>query len=220
MIRINLSGSDKPTKKRKAGGGGGGGGGAPSSPGAMQAYLLLGIFLGGALLVCLGLFFYVSGQIRELDTKIAAAEERQRQLQEIKRQVDALELKRATFQRKVDLIERLKAEQSGPVHMLDEISKSLPDFVWLTNLEQTGTAVRFTGQSNGLTSVADFISNLERTGWFPNVDLASSTETNNIITYALTAVFKNPEVAKKEAEAAARRPIPGSTAAGAPPAAR
>ena len=217
MIRINLSASDKPTKKRR---GGGGGGGAPSTPGAMQAYLLLGIFLGGALLVCLGLFFYVSGQIRQLDTKIAAAEERQRQLQEIKRQVDALELKRATFQRKVDLIERLKAEQSGPVHMLDEVSKSLPDFVWLTNLDQTGTTLRFQGQSNGLTAVADFISALERSGWFPNVDLASSTEANNIITYALTAVFKNPEVAKKEAEAAARRPIPGSTAAAKPPAAR
>ena len=219
MIRINLSGTDRPTKKRK-GGGGGGGGGAPSTPGAMQAYLLLGIFLGGALLVCLGLFFYVSGQIRELDTKIAAAEERQRQLQEIKRQVDALELKRATFQRKVDLIERLKAEQSGPVHMLDEISKALPDFVWLTNLDQSGSAVRLAGQSNGLTSIADYISNLERSGWFPNVDLASSNENANIITYALTATFVNPEVAKKEAEAAARRPIPGSTAAGQPPAAR
>jgi Tfp pilus assembly protein PilN len=218
MIRINLSGSDKPTKKRKSGGGGGGG--APSTPGAMQAYLLLGIFLGGTLLVCLGLFFYVSGQIRELDTKIAAAEERQRQLQEIKRQVDALELKRATFQRKVDLIERLKAEQSGPVHMLDEVSKALPDFVWLTNLDQTGPTVKFSGQSNGLTAVADFISNLERSGWFPNVDLASSTESANIITYALTSMFKNPEVARKEAEAAARRPIPGSTAAGQPPAAR
>ena len=219
MIRINLSGTDRPAKKRR-GGAAAAVGGAPSAPGAMQAYLLLGIFVGGALLVCLGLFFYVSGQIRELDTKIATAEQRQRELQEIKRQVDALELKRATFQRKVDLIERLKAEQSGPVHMLDEVSKSLPDYVWLTALDQTGTAVRFTGQSNGLTSVADFISNLERSGWCPNVDLASSTEANNIITYALTAQFKNPEVAKKEAEAAARRPIPGSTAAGQPPAAR
>ena len=217
MIRINLSGADRPTKKRKAASGGGG---APSTPGAVQAYLLLGIFVGGALLVCLGLFFYVSGQIRNLDTQIASAEERQRQLQEIKRQVDALELKRATFQRKVDLIERLKAEQSGPVHMLDEVSKALPDFVWITNLDQAGPLVRFAGQSNGLTSVADFISALERSGWFPNVDLASSTENANIITYALTAQFKNPEVARKEAEAAARRPIPGSTAASQPPAAR
>ena len=215
MIRINLLATDRPTKKKR---GGGGGGGAPSAPGAMQAYLLMGIFVGGALLVALGLYFYMSSQIRELDTKIAQAEERQRQLQEIKRQVDALELKRATFQRKVDLIERLKAEQSGPVHMLDEVSKSLPDFVWLTNLDQVGANVKFTGQSNGLTSVADFISALERSGWFPNVDLASSTETNNIVSFALQSTFRNPEVAKKEAEAAARRPIPGSTPAGKPPA--
>jgi type IV pilus assembly protein PilN len=211
MIRINLLAADRPTKKKKA---------AAAAPGAMQAYLLLGAFTALAVLGCLGAYFYMSGQIKDLDENIAKAEERQRQLQAIKVQVDALEAKRATFQKKVDLIERLKAEQSGPVHMLDEISKSLPDFVWLTNLDQSGTAVRFTGQSNGLTSVADFISALERSGWFPNVDLASSTETNNIITFALSALFKNPEVAKKEAEAASRRPIPGSTAAGATPAAR
>jgi len=217
MIRINLLATDRPTKKKR---GGGGGGGAPSAPGAMQAYLLMGIFVGGALLVALGLYFYMSSQIRELDTKIAQAEERQRQLQEIKRQVDALELKRATFQRKVDLIERLKAEQSGPVHMLDEVSKSLPDFVWLTNLDQVGPNVKFTGQSNGLTSVADFISALERSGWFPNVDLSASTETNNVVSFTLASTFRNPEVAKKEAEAAARRPLPGSTPAGQPPAAR
>ena len=117
--------------------------------------------------------------------------------------MDALERKRETFQRKVDLIERLKAEQSGPVHMLDEVSKSLPDFVWLSGLDQTGAAIRFNGQSSGLTSVADFISALQRTGWFPQVDLVSSTEANNLVTYALQAQFKNPEVAAKEAAAAA-----------------
>ena len=219
MIRINLLSTDRPSKKKR-GGGGGAGGGVPSAPGAVQAYLLMGVFVGGAVLLCLGLYFYLSSQIKELDTKIAAAQERQRQLQEIKRQVDALELKRATFQRKVDLIERLKAEQSGPVHMLDEVSKALPDFVWLTNLDQAQANVKFQGQSNGLTSVADFISGLERSGWFPSVDLASSTEANNVVTFALAAHFVNPEVAKKEAEAKARQPIPGSTPAGQPAAAR
>jgi Tfp pilus assembly protein PilN len=221
MIRINLLATDRPSKKKRGGGGvGGGAPSAPSAPGAVQAYLLMGVFVGGAVLLCLGLYFYMSSQIKELDTKIAAAQERQRQLQEIKRQVDALELKRATFQRKVDLIERLKAEQSGPVHMLDEVSKSLPDFVWLTNLDQNQSNVRFQGQSNGLTSVADFISGLERSGWFPNVDLASSTEANNIVTFALSATFVNPEVAKKEAEARARQPIPGASPAPGAPRAR
>jgi type IV pilus assembly protein PilN len=221
MIRINLLAADKPAKKGKKAAGGGGG---VSTPGAAQAYLIVGVFAGGAALLALGGYLYMSGQIRELDSKITQLEARQRQLQAIKKQVDELELKRATFQRKVDLIEKLKAEQSGPVHMLDEISKALPDFVWLTNMDQTGEQVRLTGESNGLTQVAEYMTTLERSGWFPSVDLMNSSEQNQVIRFQLSAKFKNPEVAKKEAEMATRAPIPGSTPArpGAPgaPAAR
>ena len=213
MIRVNLTGAERATQKRK-----GGGGGAPGAPGAVQAYLFLALFGGGAALLCAALLWYESAKIRDLDAQIVVAEKRQRELQAIKVQVDALEAKRATFQKKVDLIERLKAEQTGPVHMLDEISKALPDFVWLTAMDQTGPTVKFTGESTGLTSIADFIAALERSGWFPNVDLTSSVENNNIITYVLTATFLNPEVAAKAAAAAAaNKPIPGSTAATAAP---
>ena len=212
MIRVNLTGAERATQKRK-----GGGGGAPGAPGAVQAYLFLALFGGGAALLCAALWWYESAKIRDLDAQIVVAEKRQRELQAIKVQVDALEAKRATFQKKVDLIERLKAEQTGPVHMLDEISKALPDFVWLTAMDQTGPSVKFTGESTGLTSIADFIAALERSGWFPNVDLSSSVENNNIITYVLTATFLNPEVAAKAAAAAANKPIPGSTAATAAP---
>jgi len=86
--------------------------------------------------------------------------------------------------------------------------------VWLTAMDQTGPNIKFTGESSGLTSIADLIGALERSGWFPNVDLTSSVEANNIVTYVLTASFLNPEVAAKQAAAAAaNKPIPGSTAA-------
>jgi type IV pilus assembly protein PilN len=210
MIRVNLTGAERAAQKRRATGGGG-----PSGPpGAVQAYLFLALFGGGAALLCAALWWYESAKIRDLDSRIKVAEKRQQELQAIKIQVDALEAKRATFQKKVDLIERLKAEQTGPVHMLDEISKALPDFVWLTDMNQTGSTVKFTGEATGLTSVADFIAALERSGWFPNVDLTSSVEAKNIITYVLTSTFMSPEVAAKmKAAAAANQPIPGSTAA-------
>lgn len=208
MIRVNLLAADRPTKKSKR---------AAAAPGSVQAYLFLGLFATGAIALCALGYLWQSAQLRKLDAEIAQAQQRQRELQAIKKQVDDLEAKRATFQRKVDLIERLKAEQSAPVHMLDEVSKALPDFVWLTTLESAGApgtaTVRFQGQSSGLTPVADFISALQRSGWFPSVDLVSSTETNNIVTFAVQASFKSPEVAAKEAQAAARKPIPGSTAA-------
>jgi type IV pilus assembly protein PilN len=209
MIRVNLTGAERAAQKRKVS--------TPGAPGAVQAYLFLALFGGGAALLCAALWWYESAKIRDLDGRIVVAEKRQKELQAIKVQVDALEAKRATFQKKVDLIERLKAEQTGPVHMLDEVSKALPDFVWLTAMDQTGPTVKFTGESSGLTSVADFIAALERSGWFPNVDLSSSVEANNIITYVLTATFLNPEVAAKQAAAAAaNKPIPGSTASSEP----
>jgi len=211
MIRVNLTGADRTTQKRKVS--------TPGAPGAVQAYLFLALFGGGAALLCAALWWYESAKIRDLDSQIVVAEKRQKELQAIKVQVDALEAKRATFQKKVDLIERLKAEQTGPVHMLDEISKALPDFVWLTAMDQTGPTVKFTGEATGLTSIADFIAALERSGWFPNVDLSSSQEANNIVTYVLTSTFLNPEVAAKQAAAAAaNKPIPGSTAATTAPA--
>jgi type IV pilus assembly protein PilN len=193
MIRINLLAADRPSSKKKV----------SAAPGAMQAYLFLALFAGGALLACTGLWFYKSNQIKQLDADILKAEERQRQLQVIKQQVDELEKKRATFQRKVDIIEQLKADQSGPVHMLDEISKNLPDFVWLDSMDQTLNIVTLNGQSNSLTAVADFILALQRSGWFPVVDLVSTTESASIITFSLRATFQNPEAAAKAAAAAA-----------------
>jgi hypothetical protein len=114
--------------------------------------------------------------------------------------------------------------------MLDEISKALPDFVWMTALDQAGNQLRFSGQSNSLTSVADFITALQNAGdqcgkpnaldrrlcWFPEVNLVSSTEANSLVTFALSATFSNPEAILKQQQNATK-PIPGaSPAAGAP----
>ena len=122
------------------------------------------------------LWWFKSAQLKELDRQHRRRREAAARAAGDQGPGGRLPGQGATFQRKVDLIERLQAEQKGPVHMLDEISKALPDFVWLTDLDQTRATVRFKGQSNGLTSVADFISALQRSGWFPTVDLVSSTE--------------------------------------------
>lgn len=192
MIRINLLAAERPAAKKKA----------AVVPGAFQAYLLLVLFVGGALVASLGLWWWKGAQLNDLDVKIAQNKKRQAELQAIKVQVDAFLTKKRILEAKVRLIEQLKAQQSGPVHMLDEISKALPDFVWLTSMDQTGATVAFQGESNGLTSVADFISNLQRSGWFPKVDLMASTETNNIVTFQLQADFKPPALASPAPEPA------------------
>jgi type IV pilus assembly protein PilN len=213
MIRINLVAPEKPTQKKRAAVGGG-------STGALQFYILLILFVGGAAAVCVAGWVWKSTSIATLNRNIAAAQERQRQLQAIKDQVDALEAKRKTYQMKVDLIERLRRAQSDPVHMLDEMSKALPDLVWLRGVEQTGASLKITGSSNGLTAVADFMSALQRSGWFPQVEMGPTKESKegagNVVEFSVVAVFKNPEAAAREAAekaaAAARAtPTPAAT---------
>jgi type IV pilus assembly protein PilN len=212
MIRINL------VQERKAPKGGGTAKSGPKAPGALQAYLLLGLFAGGAALLCAAGWFYKSAQIRDLDTRIAADEKRKRDLQAIKVQVDAFQAKKTLLENKVGLIKKLKAEQKGPVHMLDEISKALPDLVWLTALDETAGNVRLTGESNGLTAVAAFIEALQRSGWFPTADLVSAKEANTIYTFNLAGAFKDPEVAALEKERLAK--AAAALAAAPPPGAK
>jgi len=173
--------------------------------GAMQAYLFLGLFAGGAALACAGLYFWKSNQIKDLEAQIEKAEKRQKELQAIKAQVDALLKKRETFQRKVEIIEKLKADQSGPVHLLDEVSKALPDFVWLGAMQQGGPGVKLDGQSNSLTAIADYITNLQRSGWFPTVDLAGATG-DPIVNFSINASFQNKAAATPAPPAAPAAP--------------
>jgi type IV pilus assembly protein PilN len=210
MIRINLIAPERAQKAKPKG--------PAPTPGAVQSYLLLALFAGGALVVCGGLWWFKSAQLKELDTRIAADEKRQRDLQAIKLQVDQFQQKKMILENKVNVIEKLRAAQKVPVHLLDEVSKSLPDYVWLTTMEENAGNLRFVGQSNSLAAVADFISALQRSGWFPQVDLVSSQEQNNLVNFNVSGVFKDPEQTAREQAAAQAgpagppggRPAPGA----------
>jgi type IV pilus assembly protein PilN len=196
MIRINLLQERKapaPGKTKSAG---------PSVPGAFQAYALLALFAGGAAFVSAAWWWIQSSKIKELDRLIAADTKRQQDLMAIKKQVDEFQAKKTLLENKVTLIETLKIEQKGPVHMLDEISKALPDLVWLTAMDQNATGgLKFKGEANGLTAVADFISALQRSGWFPTAELGAAVASKeNVVTFEVNGVFKDPEVAAKEKE--------------------
>ena len=61
MIKVNLVGEkpSKKTKQKKAS--------TPSAPGAVQAYLFLALFAGGAAVLCAALYWYQSSKLARLD---------------------------------------------------------------------------------------------------------------------------------------------------------
>jgi len=220
MIRINLLESERAASskpKAAAAGSATGGGGSGVGP---YVPLLIGLAVAG---LGSGYFFMsMTAAINDTNARIVTAKAEVAKLQLEKAKKDELERKRKSFQDQVNLIERLKAEQGGPVRMLDEIQKALPDFVWLTRMDQTGAILKITGEASTNNAIADFLANLQRAGegcepgtadgklkcWFPEANLDGYREsmvgTQPVVQFNFTTTFRNPEVAMKDAAAAAQ----------------
>ena len=93
--------------------------------------------------------------------------------------------------------------------MLDQISRSMPDRLWLLDMKQTGNDVTLDGKTSTLSSLADFVANLEASGYFAKpVEITNSEEEKandtDLIKFTVKATFEMPG-AKKPAAAGARR---------------
>ncbi len=149
-----------------------------------------------------------------LDEEVVAAEVKAQQLRSVLAQVQKFETRKAVLQQRVTLIEQLRRGQSAPVHVLDEISRAIPDRLWLVSLGQREASFTMEGRTNSLTALSDFVANLEASSWFKRpVDILDSqvdqTAQGDMVRFTIRATSQNPD---------APPPPPVPAGRGAPPA--
>ena len=206
MIRINLLAVERAAAKKVRSGGGGVTTAQRVTIGA--ALILL------STLVTIGWWYWsLHTRAIRLDEEIATAEVKAQQLRSVLAQVQKFETRKAVLQQRVTLIEQLRRGQSGPVHLLDEISKALPDRLWLVTLGQRENTFTIEGRTTSLTGISDFVSNLEASTWFRGVEILDSqldqTAQGDLVRFTIKATSENPD---------APAPAPAGRGRGAPPA--
>jgi type IV pilus assembly protein PilN len=158
-----------------------------------------------------------------LDADIRAAQTEAERLRSVLEQVAEFDRRKALLQQRVALIEELRRGQNGPVHLLDEVSRSLPDRLWLTQLVHQNGDLRIEGRTTSLTALSDFVGNLEGSGYFVRpVEILDSQLENrpgqtdpaqaDIVRFTVKAQFALPGSAPPAA-------APGASPAGVPGAA-
>jgi type IV pilus assembly protein PilN len=155
VIRINLLSVDRERAKRRA-----------RFQIGQKVTLASSLILVVAGLLVGWWYWSLQNESNELDQRLADAQRETVRLQSLIQQVQDFEQRRAQLQQRVTLIEQLRRGQSGPVHMLDEISRSLPDTMWLTEMKQQGEDVTLNGRCMSLTALSDFVANLETSKYF------------------------------------------------------
>jgi len=118
------------------------------------------LILGLTALGISGWYWSLTRDAARLDAEIAAAQQEAATLQTVLAEIKRGEEHRARLQQRVGIIEELRRGQSVPVQLLDHVSRSLPDMLWLTSLDQKPDAVNLEGRTSTLISLADFVANL------------------------------------------------------------
>jgi type IV pilus assembly protein PilN len=204
MIRINLLAAERKAVKKKL----------PFQAGQKLTVACSLILVVAALLI--GWRYWDLGrESARIDQEISAAQQETARLRSIIQQVQQFEQRRAQLQQRVALIEELRKNQTGPVHMLDQISRALPSMLWLTDVKQSPdpNEVVIDGRATSLTSLSDFVANLETSGYFKRSVEIVSTQTEPItgppgelIRFSIRAIFQQPGAKPPASRAPASAP--------------
>ena len=150
------------------------------------------------LLLVVGLFAAVSVvqalQIGRLKADIARAEQESEKLRPQIRTIQELTQKREELERRLNVITELDKGRLVRVRLVDELAKCVPDHLWLAGYEESAQSqISIDGVTFSNLIVADFMTRLEASPLFGNVDLLvaekGTIDQRNVVKFKLTAAI-------------------------------
>jgi Tfp pilus assembly protein PilN len=180
MIKINLLENSKGKNKR-------GGGSAPTMPsmdmgdmGSPKLKVLVVIIVAGAL--NFGYWYRQDQQTKSIAKQMQAADLKNRELSDVKARFLERQRQADNYKRRVDVIDSLRAGQAGPVNLLAMLGETVngTEAVWLSKMDDTGPSVSLEGTALSTDAVANLIANLQKTGFFSNVEIKETFQDESI----------------------------------------
>ena len=131
---------------------------------------------------------FLTNEIKVLDGQIA----------EIKK----LDSTRQALIERMEVIQNLQAARPGVVHLFDELVKTLPEGVHLSNLKQTDSNLQLSGKAESNARVSSYMRKIEDSEWLAAPSLGvietKDTELARISSFNLTAQQINPNIEDQE----------------------
>lgn len=177
MIRINLLGASKPRNKRGA-----------STAAAMEMgevgspkFKLLIVV---ALVASLNFAYWYSldKQSKSITVQMASAEQKNRELADVKAKYLDRQRQADSYKRRVDVIDQLRAGQMGPVNLLNTVGETVngTEAVWLSTMKDQGNSVAIEGMALSTDAVANLIQNLQKTGYFKTIEIKETYQDESL----------------------------------------
>ncbi|HYA49449.1 MAG TPA: PilN domain-containing protein, partial [Burkholderiales bacterium] len=114
------------------------------------------------LVVALGAYFYAQRRAFDRETELLTTPKAEKEkLQYVTAKLEEQKKLKAALERKINLINDLRSQQDLAARIMDQLSRNLPDWVWLTDVtyDAKGLVIKGRALSNNL--IADYMTSLE-----------------------------------------------------------
>jgi Tfp pilus assembly protein PilN len=171
MIRINLLGAQSKGKNKRSGAASAAAVMEVGDVGSPKMKVLVVLILAG--LVNAGYWYQLDKQHRDIAAKMEVAMRKNAELADVKARYLERQREADNYKRRVDVIDQLRAAQAGPVNLLNTVGQTVnnTEAVWLNSMKDQGTSVDIDGMALSTDAVASLISNLQKTGYFTNIEI-------------------------------------------------
>jgi type IV pilus assembly protein PilN len=178
MIRINLLGTTKAKKQHSAASAGAAM--EVGDVGSPKMKILIALVLTAAL--NLGYWYQLDKEKHTIAAKMQVAEQKNRELAEVKARYLERQREAQNYKRRVDVIDQLRAAQSGPVNLMNTIGDTVngTEAVWLNSMKDQGASVDIQGMALSADAVANLITNLQKTGYFRNIEIKETYQDEQV----------------------------------------
>lgn len=134
------------------------------------------IFLGLVVLVALfaviiALNIIQNKKIEDVNGRVVKAEKRVRELEAIKKKVDDFKAKNNDLNRRIEIINVLERNRTGPLYVMDSLADAIPNKAWIDEFAEKAQTAKFTGVADNEFTVADFMQALQDSPYFVGVEL-------------------------------------------------
>ncbi len=194
MIKINLLGQVRPKTPGRA---------VPleSTVSALMALAALAL----AFIILFVQYVRMGQELDATNQKIRALQAEKARLQQVAQEVEQYQREMAVLQQHIDVIETLQKNRTGGQELLSMVANTVvrTDALWLTKLARKGNSLEIEGKAGSVNAVANFITQLKRSGFFGKVEIKEAKENDANPAVALFDFSMSAEVTAPGASASA-----------------
>lgn len=125
-----------------------------------------------AVVAIFGIYFLLSSQVDDLNSRIASTQAELEKYDKINREIEEIKKKLDNLNKKLAVIRELEVSRYEPVRLMDTLAQVIIEKrMWFTGLDAKADVVNINGVAMDDKTVADFMVRLEGSGLFSLVSL-------------------------------------------------